>query len=322
MINLDEARSRSDDSSDNDESNPLPEADVSGDEADDSEEAGHVTPDEQDSPSRLIVDRTRKRRRSPDDSQRRGPNPTSASPEVLPGDELEAWIETRLTPALLPLSAELDISAVQAARSRCARALRQFKIPVEKNNSTDLASFKPQEVVEVVNWFCDLFSRKGFDQASALLEQCAIHAGTADDERTGALAAKAARDPDTPEIFRRIFGAFSKVAKSINGEENVIDQIVKMQNKLEFLHEYEDLTQRATRRDPVILELLKKLDIHTGKGKNLTTCVIEYLTGILRMQKNKFSNEVQKIRALQNLVNEFTPGVLVLVPSGAPERLV
>jgi hypothetical protein len=245
----------------------------------------------------------------------------SASPVDQTGDDPSTWIEARLNEAVLPLSSQLDVTEVVKARSRFTEMLQKLKITGSKSNSQSVLSFRPSEIVEVVNFvFSDLIGPKARDRLSGLVEKYNTKESESSGIRTAARADRAVIDAKTPDPFRRFFGAYSKAAGKGHAEDSLLHHVHQIHNDLEFLKEYDALKRQAEDKDPALKGLLAKCGYHTKPGWTVVTCLIHYVTETLGMSRSQLSNFVQAIQSVDNLVQEFTRGIIVLLPPGCSSR--
>ena len=129
-------------------------------------------------------------------------------------------------------------------------------------------------------------------------------------------------DDESPLKLREFFGTVSKQQQLAHTNSTLFKMLHQNVLNLEVLDMLNDLKESIQEPDGELRSYLRAQGEVPTRGRGWSTCLINYLTRVLRLSSNAFSNLTHEAQGAHGLVEEFCPGVLCLLPKGGSYKSV
>jgi hypothetical protein len=229
--------------------------------------------------------------------------------------------ESRLTDLTLAMNREVDTEALAGMRDRFIEAVRKLKPEVKRDNKSEVKPFSEAELVEIANFFFgEVMGPASLARLRSLISFYNQETEHGLDVGVSARAASLAGEEETPHPLREFFMSFSKAEAAQVSKTSVFGQINQTVLGLELHRHYNELRSLARTGDPALLAFLRAQGQRTRKGVGWQSCVINYLAASLETTPTILQNTCQTAQGVAGLVEQFGPGIIVLLPAGASHK--
>lgn len=229
-----------------------------------------------------------------------------------------------LLPIKMALTENVLVQDMTVRRDLFCTKLQDMRISVRKNFATEEARFSLEEAITLTNFFFG--EMMGPHAHQRLIKLLKFYQTPGEDDIDVGAAARAkllAKDVQKPEKVRDFFASFGTAQQEkVNSMSNYAS-FTRMLTMMELYRNWSALRDAATGREKEVVELLHSRGYKPTKGRNYRNLVNEFLTAELELSStDKLINDCQVGMGISGLADEFSEGVVLLLPAGAGSRYV
>lgn len=181
---------------------------------------------------------------------------------------------------------------------------------------------KAEDVRVLVNFlFSDVFGDGCRERIFALIDELKTTPEEAEPLTSGVLAASRAADPKLLPEVRAFFSTYSTWHQGEIEHSKVYPMILQSIRSYQLYVAFAQLRTIATGpRGNEFRDFLANEGFYQSRGVDIRTCILRYLCRELNMSTGQLNNTLQAQLGIYYFVQEFGPGVLVLLPKVASYR--
>ena len=232
--------------------------------------------------------------------------------------------------SLEPWKAQVQLTSKHTCEDLTALAvsfgqsLEELQFEERKNNKPIKTTLALDDIKNLVQFFFhDVFGLPCQERIYKLMDELSSEDRAVDQINPGAIATERATDIALlPEV--RVF--FSKYSSWHRGE---VDTSKIYPIVLQTIRAYELYASFVTLREAAssssgtqLRQFLANKGFIQSRGVDIRTCILRYLCQELNMTSTQLNNTLQAQLGIYSLVQEFGPGILVLLPKVASYRQV
>lgn len=210
---------------------------------------------------------------------------------------------------------EADESTIISLRNSFFKGLSELKI--EKTQGKGKSSFSKAEAIEITNFFfAEVLGPPATKRLKSIITEFNTPSTSWFGARPSAKALELSTDTTIFPAFRQFFDAVHKTERLGTSSNSALNHVHMLLANVKLVRRYQELRNRADQEDPELIAHLVSLGYSLRKGAGWTTCVLDYLSKSLGMDRDVLERSTQSSQAVELIVSLFGTGIIAVLPPG------